>query len=90
MSAVKRISASEFKASCLDIMNRLHDGEWERVEVTRRGRVVAVMLPPASLDRPAAELHGAMRDTVLIPPDLDLTAPVSEEPWLVERGILHS
>ena len=89
MSASKTISATEFKATCLDLMDRLNQGEWERIEVTKRGRVVAILTaPPAQMDA-VAGLHGFMRGSVILPEGLDLTAPVLDEPFAAAAGLLH-
>ena len=52
--SVALISATDFKATCLDVFDRLADRRLERVEVTKRGRVVAVLFPPTP-DPAAAE-----------------------------------
>lgn len=85
----KLISATEFKATCLDILDRVGTGEWDRVEVTKRGRVVAVLVPPKPAAAAIAGLHGFMRDSVIIPEGLDLTAPVAEDPFDAAEGTLH-
>jgi hypothetical protein len=38
---------------------------------------------------PSCRLHGFMRGTVIIPPGVDLTAPVLDEPFDAEEGRLH-
>ena len=75
------ISATEFKATCLDILDRIGAGEWERVEVTKRSRVVAVLVPPPTPAAELATLHGFLRDSVIIPPGFDPAAPVSACCW---------
>ncbi|MDO9503104.1 type II toxin-antitoxin system Phd/YefM family antitoxin [Falsiroseomonas sp.] len=85
----KLISATEFKATCLDILDRISAGEWDRVEVTKRGRVVAVLVPPTPPSAAIAGLHGFMRDSVIIPAGLDLTAPIADEAFAAAEGTLH-
>lgn len=75
----KVISATEFKATCLDSLDRVATGELDRVQVTKRGRVVAVLVPPTPGEAALAGLHG-----FLIPPELDLTAPGGKEPFTAE------
>lgn len=88
MGATRRISATEFKATCLDLMDQVNSGAITRLEVTKRGKVVAVMTkPPATAAR--EDPFGAMRGTVIIPEGMDLTAPVFDEEWDAEKGILH-
>ncbi len=88
MGAVRTINATEFKATCLDLLDQVNSGTIERLEVTKRGKVVAVVTKPAA---PAAgDLHGFLRGSVIIPPDLDLTAPTGgDAPTDAELGILH-
>jgi antitoxin (DNA-binding transcriptional repressor) of toxin-antitoxin stability system len=40
------ITATDFKARCLELMDRLARRELDRVLVTKRGRVVSVLAPP--------------------------------------------
>ncbi|MGX9965682.1 type II toxin-antitoxin system Phd/YefM family antitoxin [Roseomonas sp. F4] len=85
----KLITATEFKATCLDILDRVGAGEWDRVEVTKRGRVVAVLIPPTPTVTAVAGLHGFMRDSVVMSDSLDLTAPIADEPFAAAEGKLH-
>ena len=90
MGAAKTISATEFKATCLQVLDRVQSGEWPRVEVTKRGRVVAVLSPPTATMELAKGLHGALRGRVAIPEGFDLTAPVGDAPFGAKRGPLHA
>jgi len=87
MATTETISASEFKAKCLGILDRLAGHELDRVVVTKRGRAVAVLLPPETVA--VQELYGSMRGSVVIPEGFDMTEPVLEEPFDAEAGILH-
>ncbi len=89
MPDTSTISASEFKAKCLDIFDRLASHELERVVVTKRGRIVAVLTPPEDDAASIRQIHGFMRGSVVIPAGFDLTAPVLDEPVLAEQGSLH-
>jgi prevent-host-death family protein len=89
MSSTQIISASEFKAKCLDILDRLADRTLERVIITKRGRVVATLIPPEDTAAAVRQVHGFMRGSVAIPPGIDLTAPVADEPFAAEHGELH-
>lgn len=84
-----QIGAAEFKAKCLDILDRLANRELERVTITKRGRVVAVLTPPERDVAAVRRLHGFMRGSVLIPPGFDLTAPVADDDFAAARGDLH-
>lgn len=87
MATTETITASEFKAKCLNILDRLACHELERVIITKRGRTVGVLLPPQTLA--IQDLFGSMRGSVTIPEGFDLTAPVLDEPLDAEEGIWH-
>ena len=89
MQSVQTISASEFKAKCLDILDRLGNHELERVEVTKRGKIVAVLTPPQATEESIRSLHGFMQGSVNMPQGFDLTEPVLDEPFDAELGLLH-
>lgn len=89
MNGTKTIAATAFKATCLDLLDRVSAGEWDRVEVTKRGRVVAVLVPPPAAAEAVAGLHGFMRGSVVIPPGHDLTAPIADEDFAAAGGVLH-
>lgn len=89
MAETHSISASEFKATCLDIIKQLGDGKLERVVITRRGKPVAILTPPASHADAVRNLHGFMRGSVTIPDDADLTLPAFDDRFDAEDGILH-
>lgn len=84
------ISASDFKARCLEILDRLADRTLERVTITRGGQVVGVLLPPDDDADAVRRLHGFPRGSVLVPPGVDLTEPVAGEPFGAEDGDLHA
>jgi prevent-host-death family protein len=88
--ATRTINASEFKAHCLEILDRLADRTLERVTITKRGRVVGVLLPPADTSDAVRQLHGFLRGSVVVPTDVDLTEPVINESFAAEDGMLHS
>jgi prevent-host-death family protein len=84
------VTATEFKAKCLDFFERLRLHKLQKVTVTKRGRPVAVVMAPASRrDEILAELQSLKPGTVIVPPDFDWFAPLLEEPTDAERGILH-
>jgi len=90
MTDTTTYTVTEFKAKCLDILDRLGSGKLERVEVTKRGKVMAVLTPPKPTEAEVAGLFGFMEGSVSIPPGFDLTEPVLDEPFLVETGKLHN
>ena len=72
------LSASAFKARCLEIFKALEARKFTRVTITRRGKPVAEVMPPATEKR--VPLWGAHAGSVTVTPGVDLTAPVLDEP----------
>ena len=71
------IGASEFKAKCLEILKRLDEHRLRKVTITRRGKPVAELRPrPDASATVKGSILGCMKGSVVIPPGLDLTAPV--------------
>ncbi len=89
MSASLTCNATEFKAKCLDILDRLASHELAEVTVTKRGKPVAVLHPPQDQEAGLGNLHGFMRGMAHIPADFDLTQPILEETPLAAQGRLH-
>jgi prevent-host-death family protein len=83
------ISATEFKAKCLNLLDQVSRGDLDELEVTKHGRVVARLVPPVSTAVEGQAWHGFMRGTVTIPDGFDLTEPASDEVWDAQRGVLH-
>jgi prevent-host-death family protein len=83
------ISVSEFKAKCLDILSRVGRHEVERLVITKRGTPVAMIVPPPVERAKVESLYGWQRGSVIIPPGVDLTAPIADEPFDAEEGKLH-
>ena len=81
--------AADFKARCLAILDRLARNEVDQVTITKRGRAVAVLMPPPRASDAVESIHGFMRGSVVLPGDFDLTAPVIDEPLLADQGKLH-
>lgn len=89
MATSQTISASEFKAKCLQILDRLGTRKLDRVVITKRGKPVAVLTPPEADAVAVHGIHGFMRGSVTVPQGLDLTAPALDEPFGAESGALH-
>ena len=83
------ISASEFKAKCLDLFDRLGARKIKKIVVTKHGRAVAVLGPPPPVKDEAAGLFGCLRGRMMAPPGFDFTAPVLDEPLDAATGRLH-
>lgn len=73
------LSATAFKAQCLDIMTRIAAHKLSRVTVTKRGKPVAVMGPAETADdQPKQDLPrvpacwGVMRGTLAVPEGMTL------------------
>ena len=69
------ITATEFKAKCLHLLDQVASRKLDRVTVTKRGKVVGVLLPPATVSGGDTR-WGHMRGTVFILDGVDLTDPV--------------
>ena len=54
------IKAAEFKAKCLELMDRVAEGH-EEIVITKRGKPIAKLVPVE--DKPWAPLFGSMRGT---------------------------
>jgi prevent-host-death family protein len=83
------IGAAEFKAHCLEILDRLSAREVSRVTITKRGRPVAVLMPPDDPHDAVGRIHGFLRGSVVIPAGTDLTAPTLDKPLDAVAGRLH-
>ncbi len=77
MSETATVSATEFKATCLDLLDQLAAHKITRLTVTKRGKPVAVLIPPepeVTPDRtPFDELYGAGQGLITWPAGYDLT-----------------
>lgn len=67
----------------------LGDVRLDTVAEERGGRVVAVLLPPDDAADAIRQLHGFMRGSVVVPPEINLTEPACDEPFAAEDGNLH-
>jgi hypothetical protein len=74
--AVLEISVTAFKARCLELFKQLEARRYDKVVVTRRGKPIAEL---TSTPREIPDIYGALKGRAIIPPDLDLTAPILEE-----------
>ena len=89
MPHAQTFTATDFKARCLEILDRLSARKLTRVTITKRGKVVAVLTPPDDPGSAAARLHGFMRGSVVAPADFDYTAPVLAEAPSADEGKVH-
>ena len=79
--------ASDFKATCLDVLDRVASGELDRVAITKRGKVVGVLYPPEPDVLPES-VFGCLRGAAVIH-DPDLAASTVTEAFDAESGLLH-
>ncbi|HXU99506.1 MAG TPA: hypothetical protein VG166_03300 [Caulobacteraceae bacterium] len=89
MLTAQTYTATEFKAKCLDILDRLAARKIGLVTITKRGKVVALVTPPERDEAAVRGLHGLLRGAVVTSEDVDFTAPVLDQPLEAERGHLH-
>lgn len=78
---MKTVTATEFKTHCLRFISEVERTE-EPLEVTRRGKVVVMLTPPAPPARKVTYEPGAFKDRVWIVGDLNLTP--EEAGWDLE------
>lgn len=78
MNETRTISATEFKATCLDLLDRVGSGEIGLLTITKRGKPVAVVSAPRPEQNPFDVLYGMMKGCVIAPDDFDFAAPAFE------------
>ncbi|HEX5236852.1 MAG TPA: hypothetical protein VFW39_00085 [Sphingomicrobium sp.] len=81
------LSVTDFKAHCLELFDRLTKGTLDCIEVTRRGKVVAIVKPPPAMEEKANSVHGCMKGMALIAPGVDLTEPLAKESLDAAEGL---
>jgi prevent-host-death family protein len=89
MAAEEIIGAAEFKARCLEILDQVAARAVTRVTITKRGRPVAMLVPPREEHDAVRRIHGFLRGSVVLPKGVDLTAPTLDEPFDAESGRWH-
>lgn len=83
------MSVTEFKAKCLEMLDRIGSRDIDTLTITKRGKVLAVISAPRTREDEIRNLHGFMRGSVILPGGFDLTAPVLDESLDAEDGLLH-
>jgi antitoxin (DNA-binding transcriptional repressor) of toxin-antitoxin stability system len=71
----KTIGVTAFKSQCLALIDEVATGKTNRVVLMKHNKPIAAVV---ALRNETQDLWGAMRGTVKIPPDLDLTQPSGE------------
>ncbi len=83
------ITATEFKAKCLELIDRVQTGALKRVTITKRGKDAAIVSrPQLATEIDPTALFGSMKGTVIAPDDFDWTAPMDIGPLDSELGII--
>jgi prevent-host-death family protein len=83
------LSASDFKARCLELFDQLAARKLDSVTVTKRGRPVAVIRPPELAEK-LTPLYGFLKGSVRVPARGDPVEPALDEPLNAELGKLLS
>ncbi|HEY0114308.1 MAG TPA: type II toxin-antitoxin system Phd/YefM family antitoxin [Allosphingosinicella sp.] len=81
----RMIGAAEFKAHCLRILDEV-ERTGEPVTITKRGRIVGELHPPAKRNGTGAAF-GFLKNPRYFE-DNDLASPAYDRPWNAELGIL--
>lgn len=90
------MTATEFKAKCLEVMDRVNSGEWSQVVITKRGKDVAVLRAPSADEANESpwnsmSIFGCMEGSVTIPEGVDIVGPIfdpiTDGPINAEKGI---
>ncbi len=89
MEPLLTLSVTEFKAHCLEYIDRLDRHEIGELVLTKRGKPVAVMKPPQTTAEALRAAYGSLRGSVVIAEGVDLTEPAFEGVMDAELGILH-
>jgi antitoxin (DNA-binding transcriptional repressor) of toxin-antitoxin stability system len=89
MSAKTEItmSATEFKAKCLNLMDRIASGSLSRVRVTKRGKVTAELVGAAGAKKGPVPFHGFLRDRITVNPDFDWAMHSNEAETFDATGV---
>jgi prevent-host-death family protein len=74
-----QISVSEFKTRCTQIIRDVADHN-QTIEITRRGKIVAIVTPPKSSDKiDPGDFLGCLKGTVAYATDWE--QPLGEDDW---------
>lgn len=86
--AEKTLSMTEFKATCLELMDAAAARRIERLHLTKRGKpfvTLEVVSPRAPRPLTFDDVHGSMKGTTGIPDDFDWEAPMYTDAELAEQ-----
>ncbi len=68
-----QVSATEFKAKCLELIQDVHDRKRKSVVITKHGKPFAKLVP---IDERRASILGLMKGQIKVAPGVDLTQPM--------------
>ncbi len=84
MKSELTISVTDFKATCLAVLEQIRTHTLKRVVVTKHGKTIAEILPPAS-PKPKGKHDwnpfAHLAERVVLPPGFDPTAPAMQDEW---------
>ncbi len=80
----------ETQAKCLNLLDQGGTRQIGSLGITKRGKVVAVLVPPPSTEDAVRQLHGCLSGSVVLRDGVDLTTPVLDEALDAEGGSLHA
>jgi antitoxin (DNA-binding transcriptional repressor) of toxin-antitoxin stability system len=95
MAGTQTVIVTEFKANCLEILDKVASHSLGKVMITERGQVVAMLVPPipeakmTSGPKGVEGLYGFLRGSMIIAEDADLTESACDEPFHAETGRIH-
>ncbi len=69
------ITATEFKAKCLELLDRVNSGALRKVHITKRGIEVAVLEPPVGREITGGFI-GWQTGSMTLPDDLNIDGPI--------------
>jgi len=78
------IGVTAFKSQCLGLIDDVAQGKTDRIVLLKHNRPIAAIVPVADDSEEEFDLWGAMRGTVTIPADVDLTESTGEV-WEAEQ-----
>ena len=72
------IGVTEFKSKCLGLIDDVAQGKTGRIILLKHNKPVAAIVPINDSDGEPFELWGALKGTMTLLPDVDLTEPTGE------------
>jgi hypothetical protein len=89
LNCVRQGSVSRLAPSRFRPLDRVRRREFDRVIIAKRGVAVAMLTPPPVAMAEVEKLYGFLPGSVVIPPGIDLTAPVADESFAAGGDKVH-